>query len=486
MFRILITLVMLLTLSIPVLAQDDEPMPPDYSVRLPGYEVSEDQRQITVIFSVYNQGGPADRTATARLIDLSNGDEIGTTTIEPLDRGQIAADVGISFSVTRFPPDSNQAIQIEVGVGEIEPEDSPTISNNRAGISVPIPNYDPALFQGDDPLPDEAGETDEIVPGIPRVFVIPGLNLEFDTSDRDQMLIAAGIGASFLLMLLIVILILRLLFRRPPTFGNWQPPYATMPPLDPNSTYGRRQLWQQHAQNNVVPAPCKRGSIHARKVLLGMDGAYLSGWRIMAIRMTQYDMYGRVSRSQILAPGGAVRRMDRTARKAAGLDSEKLRRRVRPVARTLANRFKKKVNKRSAMLPIALDVRLQGTHGEVRILFELHECDNGQPQKIDYWEPEMTVLGKTIHESYTFTIHGQSGGETLREFRRRLKDDIERVLVDLLRAPGIAGAAESAPVSQPGPSAESLTNTQPVERVQAGVIEDEAGETANNRAVDGF
>jgi len=80
-------------------------------------------------------------------------------------------------------------------------------------------------------------------------------------------------------------MIIRLLLRRPPTFGNWQPPYATMPPLDPNSTYGRRQMWQQHAANNIVPSPCAMGSIHARKLLLGMDAEYLSGWKVIALRL---------------------------------------------------------------------------------------------------------------------------------------------------------------------------------------------------------
>ena len=76
---------------------------------------------------------------------------------------------------------------------------------------------------------------------------------------------------------------------------------------------------------------------------------------------------------------------------------------------------------------------LQGAHGEVRILFELYECFNGQPRLLDYWEPEMTVMGKRIYESYTYTLPGQAGGETYNAFRKRLPKEIEYALVDFVR-----------------------------------------------------
>jgi hypothetical protein len=450
----LATLLLVMPLSV---GAQDEDNPPDYQVLLPSHRVSEDESEIVVTFSVYNKGGPADREATVELVDLSSGEVIATGSIRPLGGGgDREENATVTFPVNLFPAESQQILQIAVGVGEIEPEDSATIADNYAGISVPIPDYDPDAFAPPAAAPVEADEEDAAPAS--SVIVVPFLDAEIDLDDPEQRMIVAGIALVILLMLLIVLLILRVVFQRSPAFGNWQPPYATMPPLDPNSTYGRRQLWQQHAQNNVLPVPCKPGSIQARKVLLGMDGGYLSGWRIMALRMTQYDMYGRVSRSQVLAPRGAVRRLDRAARKAPELDRQQLSRRVRPAARALARRFRKKLNKRSAMLPVALDVRFQGTHGEVRILFELHECRQGQPDKIDHWEPEMTVLGKTIYESYTFTIYGQSGGESFREFRKRLQEDIERVLTDMLHFPIMAARA--------GPSPDSLTSTQPVQPVE--------------------
>jgi len=38
----------------------------------------------------------------------------------------------------------------------------------------------------------------------------------------------------------------RLIFSRPAALPTWQPPYVITPLIDPNSTNGRRQLWQQH------------------------------------------------------------------------------------------------------------------------------------------------------------------------------------------------------------------------------------------------
>jgi hypothetical protein len=106
-----------------------------------------------------------------------------------------------------------------------------------------------------------------------------------------------------------------------------------------------------------------------------------------------------------------------------------------------------------------MDVRLQGKHGEVRILFELYECQNGQPSKLDFWEPEMTVMGKIIHENYTYTLYGQSGGETFREYRKRLPDDIMHALVDMLRTPAPTTPRAAAPDADP------LASTQPVQTV---------------------
>src|SRR5690606_27560471 len=132
---------------------------------------------------------------------------------------------------------------------------------------------------------------------------------------------------------------------------------------------------------------------------------------------------------QILAPGRIVKRLERLAHKNKPQDLQRREKQVRPLAKKLANQIKPRLNKRNAMLPIAFDVRFQGAHGEVRIVFELFQCRQGGWQQIDQWEPEMTVVSKTIYDSFTYTLYGQMGGENLKEFRQRLQQDLVRVLV---------------------------------------------------------
>ena len=436
MYRLTALLLTLVLFATTIWSQENQ-QPPNYQIPLRNYRVAGDE--IIVEFAVYNQGGPATQAATLRLENISTRETIVTEAdlIPPLQTGQTAPDLTLSFPVTTFDPGTS------VIVGFVLQDASGNTTafgvSDFAGLLIEIPDYandTPTMT----PVPDEG-----------NIIMLPLLETEVDLDDPQQVAMLAGIVVSGLLMIAMLILLVRVLLQRSPTFGNWQPPYATMPPLDPNSTYGRRQSWQPHAQNNFIPQPCQPGTIHARKVLLGMDGSYLSGWRITAVRMTQYDMYGRVSRSQVLASGRTVKRLDRITRKSGTLDNATISKRIRPAASAIARRFRKKINQRSAMLPIALDVRLQGTHGEVRIVFELYECQNSYPVRLDQWEPEMTVLGKTIHESYTYTIFGQNSGESYKAFRRRLKDDVEQVLVGLVRT----GSSTS---DRPAPASDTLQN----------------------------
>ncbi len=47
----------------------------------------------------------------------------------------------------------------------------------------------------------------------------------------------------------------------------------------------------------------------------------------------------------------------------------------------------------------------------------------------------MTLMGGTIHETYIFTLHGQKPGEKNKEFFKRLRQDVERVLIDMFCIP---------------------------------------------------
>ncbi|MFW5748090.1 MAG: hypothetical protein ACOCYT_00605 [Chloroflexota bacterium] len=435
---------------------------PDYQVRLPNYSYSDDQTEVIMMFAVYNKGGDATQPASVELVNAETETIITreAALIPPLETGEVA-NFEVRFPATLYPPGSTQQIAIIVGRDEIEAPGTATFTDNRAVISVPIPFLGQAApgqqqppVPGPQPtVPTDAAQDDATV-------TIPLLDVTIDLNDPLNVALLAGIIAAGLVILIVIWLIFRVLFVRRPTFGTFQPPYANMPPLDPNTIYGRRQQWQQYAQNNIIPSPCKPGTIMPRKLLLGMGGDYLSGWHIAAVRMTQYDMYGRVSRSQVMASNRGTRRLDRLARRAETREQKKLAKRVRPIARRLARQFRKKVTRRSAMLAIALDVRLRGSHGEIRIVFELYECLNGRPHRLDQWEPEMTVIGKTIHETYTYTIFGQHGGETYRDFLKRLPGDVERMLVDMLRA--TVDLNQPTSTTYAAPSADILGSTQPV------------------------
>jgi hypothetical protein len=267
------------------------------------------------------------------------------------------------------------------------------------------------------------------------VITLPYIDLTLDLYDREQVAIAGGIVASAIIILLIILAMFRLLFNRTPKFGNWQPPYANMPPHNPNSTYGRRQAWQQHSLNNIVPHLCRPGTVYPRKILLNTGERHLSNWQIMAARLTQYDLYGRISRSEALADNGSIKRLNHVASKSHKWEEKTVAKKVRPIAKSLVHDMKKNIGKRNLGLDISLDLRLRGLHGEVHIGFELYECRDGRLVQLDSWKPEMTVMGRTIHETYIFTLHGQKPGEKNKEFFKRLRQDIERVLTDMFCVP---------------------------------------------------
>lgn len=439
---------------------------PDYLIYLPGYR-PDDAADGTLIlaFSVYNRGDAAEHPASVEIRDRETDAliHVEREIIPPLATGSVHG-VEVRFSVTRYPSGSTQQIEIVVARPEIEAGLFPSMSSNTSAISVLVPAHsgESSAIAPSDSAPDSEPAGDNLIVDIPFTdyFV--------DLGEREEVLRYTGIGLLAGVVAVLFLMIFNALFRGPPQFGNWQPPYANMPALDPNSLYGRRQQWQAHAHNNLLPASCRPGTIIARKLLNGMDGGYLSGWSVKSIRMTQYDMYGRVSRSQVLAKRRDVRRLDKAAGRLHKLSEKAIRRRVRPIARRLARQFRRKVTRRSAMLAIALDVRLQGRHGEVRIVFSLYDCQIGKPQHLDTWEPEMTVLGKAIYDSYTFTIFGQHGGERYRDFRKRLAGDVERALCDFLRADPPRGVAHDtaddtdrfAPVDRKPPAVDTQENVR--------------------------
>lgn len=420
----------------------------DYKVTASA-RLSDDNAELIFEIIVTNEGADAINETEVNLISLNQGGKvIASQSLRPLTAGETAR-ITLEIGIEIFEPASVQAFRIEVGIDQFELAGSVIAQDNSASLSVNIP------------IQIDAGprETDAPQPDSDNRILIPLIGVTVDLGDPLHMALLAlaiSVGA---ILLWIVSVIIRLLFHRPPEFANWQPSYATMNYYPPDSIAGRRQAWQQHAQNGSILMTASENAVHAVKRLVGMDGEKLSGWRISGARISQYDMYGRVSRSEVIAPRALVRRLDRLAHRSAHPNRNKLRKSLRGIAKQFLRPFYKKINKRNAILPVALDIRFEGKHGEVRIIFELYQCRAGKWQPIDSWEPEMTVVGRTIQESYTYTINGQLGGETLRDYQKRLLDDVIWLLSELIYRPQMTNTTTTS--ESPVPP-DTLTNMQPI------------------------
>lgn len=423
MFRAIAVFLMMLFLAAPSLAQDA----PDYSIRNIRSRFTDSNRQAVVEFEVWNVGGTADASATVTLNVIATGQQVATDIVPPLKAQEIVT-VTLTFPTSLFSPGTFESFRAAIGVGEVEPSGGPDIQDNFAQISLTFPVDIP-------PEATESVEGTETTPAAPKDILtefIESLDIQLNLNDPTQVALLAGIGGAVIILLLLIVLIIRTIFQRPPDFGSWQPPYANMPLLDPNTLSGRRQQWQIHAQNSSLPSIYSEGTFHIRKLVSGVNGKYFGSWQVIALRLNQYDMYGRISRSQVLASKRIIRRIQAAARRADKLTPEQIKKRLRPAAKQLVGNLRRKLNERNVMLPLAMDIRLRGRHGEVRIWFELYQGQQGTWMLVDQWEPEMAVIGKMIYEGYTYTIYGQRPGETFKTFRQRLQDDITLVLLEMV------------------------------------------------------
>lgn len=435
--RFIIFIVVFISWIIPIIgvyAQSNTA--PDYKIWVVSVaELSEDGTTFSIKFGLLNVGIDASTQAIIQLYSLSNVNQIITqTSVAPLRRNEVR-EVIVSFPVQTLPAGEQVPLGVRVLLQE---EASNTLLDNTASFSVSVP-----LYVGEQiiPVPDTLPATRNDTPSvrvIEGIIRIPIINVDVDLNNNEQRALFAGILGGICLLILILMWMVRVLFRKTPLFGSYKPPYSTISQYDRNSTIGRRQLWQQHAQNNSVQYPCRQGTYHARKLLLGVNGRYLDGWRITALRMMQYDMYGRITRSQVLATARWVKLLNKTAHRGGRLKPKQIALRVLPIARWMSKQFKKRLAPKTALLSVALDVRLEGKHGEVRIVFELHDCQQGMPTLLDQWDPEMVIMGRTLHESYTYTISGQNNTETYRQFKKRLTGDIQQALVELCQVVTVA------------------------------------------------
>ncbi len=293
----------------------------------------------------------------------------------------------------------------------------------------------------------------------------------------DNPLFIAGVVAALGILLIIIWLltvIIRLVFDRDPGFPAWQPPYRINPMLNPDTNAGRRQLWQQQAQSDALPMPCEPASYFARKVLVGSDGTKLRGWQVTDIRLSQYDAYGRLARTQSIASSRAVKKLNKAIKKGEKWTPTQIQNSALSSTKMLMKDFGKRL-KRTPTLPISMDIRLRGMRGEVRLFFELYECEVSHWLLLDAWEPDMSVVGNSLQENYTYAFTGQRQGETLKQFRARLQDEIRRTLTSMLTRPQSIASPDSAvvpavPPEIPPPSPE----TTPMPPVPTMIADDTA------------
>jgi hypothetical protein len=425
---------MLFLWTVPALAQTG----PDYAIaNIRPVEWAPDGGSVQIAFDVNNQGSTAGTIAVVRLLHTETGQELARENLNPLIANE-GVTVILNVPTALLDRDNPQTLEVFVGIGEVEAVDAPTITNNTAIIIVP-----PLSQLAAAPLP-----TPTAAPAGPDVLL---QRLGFDLNDPVHRTALIVIGVALAIMLLLGLIVLALVVRRAPRFTLHLPPYASIPPMAPSTQAGRRQGWQFHAQNDLMPPyPANEGATHIRKLLVSSDGRKLGNWQITGLRLSQYDQYGRVARTEVVAAARHGRRLSKTAARADRLTEDQLSRRVRPVARALIGPFRRRITPRSAMLPVALDLAFQGVHGEVRIRFELYYLEQGRWRLVDSWEPEMTITGRAIHENFTYSLYGLRPGEPFKTFPRRLEDDLTTLLADMLR-PDQTDTGASRPVRPAAP-----------------------------------
>lgn len=413
LFRAL-ALIAVLSVLRPATAQNTPQPQPFYRIIPLGEGVSQDGCRFELEYLISNNGAASTQPVVVELRALNQSDVVlASQPVDPLEAGR-GSTIRLTAPTTGFTPNTSQTFEVRLVLNG-----GLAFGSQPRQITLSIP----AATAECNPPPAATN---------PLYIEFLDYTVDLDNLKREEILIGALMLVLVLVLLLVLLRLYHLIFRRPPSFGNYLPPYATTPPIDPYSQSGIRQSWQPYAQNNTITQPAVRGTSAVVKLLQGADGQYLSGWTITALRMSQYDQYGRVARTYTPAPLWVVRRLNRLAHTRKPLDADQVERKVTPLARTLTRQLLRRITQRSAVLPVALDLRLRGQHGEVSIVFELYQSDGANWVLLDRWQPEMAVTGKTIWETYTYTVHGQSGGETFRDFRQRLPLDVTRLLSELL------------------------------------------------------
>lgn len=443
--------VILISGTIAALAQPE--VGADYAIRSPR-QAQFTADSVIIQFDLVNVGGPAAQPATVELRYAATNAVITALQQPPIAPGT-ATTIMLTVPLSQFATAPSPLINLCLVTYFNTPilcstaDDSvlpysvilPTFSGTSPGVQS-IPTLSPIMLTPSGPTAPAAS------PGSASSLTRIGdfeLPFGLDLYNPIHIAILIGVFGLLLIALWLITVIVRLLFARERTFPSWQPPYGVSAMINPNSTAGRRQLWQQHALADALPVPCTGGDYMARKILIGMNGEKLKNWRVTAARISQYDMYGRVARTQTLLSPRVVRRLDAAVRRSSKMTPKRAARTARALARRIMREFKRKL-KRTPTLPISLDLRFRGNHGDVRIVFELYQCVDGLSWSlIDQWEPEMQVISSSMQENFTYALYGQRTTETRSAFYKRLTGDIASVLTGMIQPPPPAPAQMPAP-----------------------------------------
>ncbi|MCY3832575.1 MAG: hypothetical protein OXG85_06130 [Chloroflexi bacterium] len=419
--------------------------PRNYSISPPTVSYTADGGSAIVSFTVANQGGDAAESSRIVVSEYQSGRVERTEILPALAAGEERA-FSIQLPLGRLPAEGIISFKIEAGLDEYELANSPIARDNSQLLNIDRSAVLEALesdasIESSEP-PQPAFDIFIPIVNLGVNFLPGGIQLNEGHVSGDDILRAVAMLALALFCLWLLSLIFRLVFRRPPRFGAWQPPYALNNWHDPNSVPGRRQAWQFHAQNNSIEAQGAPDQVAVVKRLLDKRGAVLGGWKVKALRTVQYDVYGRINRTEVWMPHKVVGMLNRALQRAPGYTSGELRKAMLPIAQRISKRALGPIESQNLMLPIALEIRFEGPADETRILFELYQYRAGAWRLVDHWDAELGQTGGQAPEQYTFTLNGQLPGESKSELKQRLREDIAHVLASLFYQEQMADGAD--------------------------------------------
>ncbi len=407
--------------------------PRNYSITPPRVSYSDDLAHAIVSFEVGNHGAAGTVATEIVITQHENGQSTYIEELPPLAEGE-TRDFDICLPLANLPGE-DVFFRITAGIDEYELAGSRIARDNEQLFRI---NKDQAsagsgVCAGSSTA--TSGPFSLTIPLLGWRVVFRGDSIAVNDSQLDYgaaLLALLALLAALAFCLWLLSLALRLLFRQPPKFDAWQPPYAHNNWYDMNSTLGRRQSWQYHAQNNLLGEATAPDQLVLVKHLLGKQKEVMGSWRVKAMRSIQYDIYGRISRTEVLMPRGVIEKLNRLLQRAQTQDEATRRKQIESLAKRICRVTLSPIEKQNLPLPIALEIRFESESGEAHILFELYQYRGEGWQLLDAWQPDLGQTGARIPEQFNFTLNGQLPGEATREYKLRLQADMAALLQRLL------------------------------------------------------